>query len=221
MHSGLATVALMLTLLAADTAAAADNLEVGIEDERLMLTDARDAERTVGEWSRAGVEVVRVHAIWGRIAPAGRRAPARFTASDPEDPHYSWHALDHAVHLTWPRCSPASAAGLEGGAGRRRRIRTGSWSCKVDVRSAGLIPAPKSRSVNWPRSGAPGASLRSRSSGRWRVSRPPIAPGGRAPAETFVRRGPTRSRITRTVAGGRRTARHATRATHGSAISSG
>ena len=99
MHSGLATVALMLTLLAADTAAAADNVEVGIEDERLMLTDARDAERTVGEWSRAGVEVVRVHAIWGRIAPAGRRAPARFTASDPDDPHYAWHALDHAVHL--------------------------------------------------------------------------------------------------------------------------
>lgn len=46
-----------------------------------------------------GVDVVRVHAIWSRIAPAGRRAPAKFAARNPDDPHYAWSALDNAVRL--------------------------------------------------------------------------------------------------------------------------
>ena len=92
-------VAVTLTLLAADVSSAAPNVEVGVEDERLVLTDPRDAERAVGDWRRMGVDVVRVHAIWSRIAPAGRRAPAKFAARNPDDPHYAWSALDNAVRL--------------------------------------------------------------------------------------------------------------------------
>jgi hypothetical protein len=96
---GIWIVAVALTLIAADVSAAAHDVEVGVEDERLALTDPRDAERAVGEWRRAGVDVVRVHAIWGRIAPVGRRPPARFAARNPNDPHYAWAALDNAVRL--------------------------------------------------------------------------------------------------------------------------
>jgi hypothetical protein len=96
---GIWIVAVALTLFAPGIAVAAHDVEIGVEDERLALTDTGDAERAVGEWRRMGVEVVRVHAIWSRIAPAGRRAPAKFAARDPDDPHYAWAALDHAVRL--------------------------------------------------------------------------------------------------------------------------
>ena len=96
-HSTL--VLLALALVGPHAAAAATDVEVGIEDERLMLTDTGEAGLVVDEWRRLGVDVVRLHASWRRIAPAGRRPPPGFDARDPADPRYSWYMLDNAVRL--------------------------------------------------------------------------------------------------------------------------
>lgn len=97
---------LTLVLVFPNAAAAAADLEVGMEDERLMLTDTGEAGLVVRDWRRLGVDVVRLHASWRRIAPAGRRAPRGFDARNPADPYYSWYALDNAIRLI-------SAAGMK------------------------------------------------------------------------------------------------------------
>src|SRR5215210_2821336 len=89
----------LLALLRVDVAAGSADLEVGIEDERLMLSDVHDTASVVKAWATRGVEVVRLHASWRRIAPAGKRRPARFSARNPQDPHYAWFELDNAVRL--------------------------------------------------------------------------------------------------------------------------
>lgn len=82
-------------------ATAAPDSEVGIEDERLLLTDARRAPAAVRTWAAMGVDVVRIHARWWTIAPGEerRRRPRRFDPRDHEDRLYDWRALDRAVRL--------------------------------------------------------------------------------------------------------------------------
>ncbi|WP_028058245.1 hypothetical protein [Candidatus Solirubrobacter pratensis] len=101
--------ALVLLLVAALLGAAAAparaaGLEIGMEDERLLLGGGPDAVAAAADWKALGVDVVRIHAQWGSIAP--RRRPAGFDAADPGDPRYGWGALDRAVGI-------ARAAGLE------------------------------------------------------------------------------------------------------------
>ncbi len=88
---------LLALLLAAAAPARAAGLEVGMEDERLLLSGSPEAPAAVESWRALGVDIVRIHAQWGRIAP--RRRPAGFRASDPADPHYAWGTLDSAVRL--------------------------------------------------------------------------------------------------------------------------
>ena len=94
----------LLVLLAAllivpGSASAADGVEIGMEDERLLLSDPWAAPGVVAAWRELGVEVVRLHAGWARIAPAGRRRPRGFRAGDHRSRHYHWRALDNAVGL--------------------------------------------------------------------------------------------------------------------------
>jgi hypothetical protein len=80
---------------------AAPDLEIAIEDERLLLDQQGRAPAVVAEWASLGVQAVRVHARWGEIAP-GRDAKARpktFVASDPQDRRYDWDKLDRAIGL--------------------------------------------------------------------------------------------------------------------------
>ena len=81
-------------------------------------------------WAGLGVDVVRIHVLWSRIAPAARatRAPRGFHASDPDDPHYAWTATDAAVDrvrgagmrvmLTITGPGPLWTSGAPGGASR-------------------------------------------------------------------------------------------------------
>jgi hypothetical protein len=85
---------LALALLALAAPARAASLEVGLEDERLVLGGDASA---VAQWPALGVDVVRIHAQWGSIAPAVR--PAGFVASDPASRGYDWSTLDRAVAL--------------------------------------------------------------------------------------------------------------------------
>ena len=83
---------------AAAPAAAAPHM-VGIEDERLLLRSPDQAATAVAAWAEAGIDVVRIHARWSDIAPAGRRRPAGFRAADHTDRRYRWRELDHAIAL--------------------------------------------------------------------------------------------------------------------------
>ena len=95
----LAVVILLALLAAPASAPAAGGVEIGMEDERLLLSDPFKAPATVAAWSDLGVEVVRLHAAWVRIAPAGRRRPAGFRAGDHRSRRYRWGALDRAIGL--------------------------------------------------------------------------------------------------------------------------
>jgi hypothetical protein len=95
----LATAATALGGAAAPVRAA--GLEIGMEDERLLLSDPARAPQAVAAWRALGVDVVRIHAHWWEIAPAGSaaRKPAGFRASDPADRRYRWGRLDFAVAI--------------------------------------------------------------------------------------------------------------------------
>jgi cellulase (glycosyl hydrolase family 5) len=86
-------------LCAAATPARAANFELGMEDEGLLLSNPQLAPSAVIAWKDLGVDVVRIHARWWEIAPAdgSTKAPSGFNASNPNDAHYRWGALDAAV----------------------------------------------------------------------------------------------------------------------------
>ena len=90
---------LTAALLAPAGAAAAEGVEVGMEDERLLLSDPWAAPGVVAAWRELGVDVVRLHASWSRIAPAGRSRPRNFRAGDHRSRRYDWSALDSAIGL--------------------------------------------------------------------------------------------------------------------------
>jgi len=100
-----AALLLVLTLAAVcgsgAPAHAAPGMEVGMEDERLLLSEPWRAAEVVAEWQALGIETVRLHAGWYAISPAQRRLrrPARFDATNPFDPRYDWSTLDQAVNL--------------------------------------------------------------------------------------------------------------------------
>src|SRR3954447_25245115 len=92
---------LMAAVLAAAGAASADAAgpEVGVSDDRIMLVGGADADRVVAEWRADGVDVVRMFALWSRIAPRrdSVRPPAGFGAANPFAKGYTWGPLDEAV----------------------------------------------------------------------------------------------------------------------------
>ncbi|HEY3186373.1 MAG TPA: hypothetical protein VGJ70_02785 [Solirubrobacteraceae bacterium] len=93
---------LLAGALAAPTAAhASAALETGIADDRLLFGDPDAAAAAVGEWSAAGVDIVRIHARWSSIAPDRDAVvpPREFHPANPGDPRYDWAALDRAVRL--------------------------------------------------------------------------------------------------------------------------
>src|SRR4051812_9630257 len=86
--------ALLAMLLAAAPARAAGP-EGGGSHDRALLVGGADADRVVAEWSAMGVDVVRVFALWSRVAPAHR--PPGFDGADPDSPGYDWSRLDEAI----------------------------------------------------------------------------------------------------------------------------
>jgi hypothetical protein len=88
----------VLVLVAVATAAGpahAGSGEIGVADDRLLMTGGETAQRAVDEWAANGVDTVRIFALWRRHAPA--RKPRGFDPDDPGDPNYNWVALDDAV----------------------------------------------------------------------------------------------------------------------------
>ena len=94
-----ALIACAAALLAAAAPAAAAPHLVGIEDERILLHEPEQAPGVVADWVAAGIDVVRIHARWGDIAPGGRRRPSGFRAALHTDRRYHWRELDRAIGL--------------------------------------------------------------------------------------------------------------------------
>ena len=93
----LALAVLIATLLLAAGAGSAHAAgpEVGVADDRLLLEGGADPDRVVREWKANGVDVVRIFALWSRIAPS--RRPAGFDGADQHAPGYAWGRLDEAI----------------------------------------------------------------------------------------------------------------------------
>jgi hypothetical protein len=79
--------ALALALALAAPASAAPNLETGIEDEAILLTRPGEAPGAIARWKELGIESVRLHARWNRLAPRERGG------------RYDWAELDRAMDL--------------------------------------------------------------------------------------------------------------------------
>ena len=99
---GRAVLATAALLLMAAPAHAASNLEVGMEDERLLLSEPVHAETAIAGMAAAGVDVVRIHARWIDVSPGrdSRRRPRGFDLADHRSRRYDWQTLDRAVDLT-------------------------------------------------------------------------------------------------------------------------
>lgn len=97
--------ALALAALAlAPAAAQADrSLEVGLGDDRAL--SLQDAPQTADAWKAAGVQNVRVLAIWQRAAPrpTSTKPPEGFDGADPDAAGYDWGQLDRSVQLLTER----------------------------------------------------------------------------------------------------------------------
>src|SRR4051812_24208551 len=94
--------ALLLTAVlaaAGASSARAAGPEVGVADDRILLVGGADPDRVVADWKADGVDVVRIFALWSRIAPRrhSMHPPAHFDAADPFSKGYTWGRLDEAV----------------------------------------------------------------------------------------------------------------------------
>jgi hypothetical protein len=94
------TVAALAALCHATTAHAAGP-QLGIADDRVLLGGGAPAEQAVQQWTKLGIQQVRITAMWNRIAPSPRSKtrPKGFNAADPSSPGYNWGALDSAIAL--------------------------------------------------------------------------------------------------------------------------
>jgi hypothetical protein len=90
-----------LGVAGASVARAAADTQVGIADDALLFDHPDQAGVAVAVWRAFGIDVVRIRARWGAIAPAakGHRPPPGFRAGDPGDTRYDWGKLDTAVAL--------------------------------------------------------------------------------------------------------------------------
>ncbi len=99
---GVAAAAAAAAALVVAPAHAAENLRVGIADDRILLAHPErapgDRRALEGAW---GSRSVRIHRALGggRTGRLGGGRAARLRASDPDDPHYDWAFLDFAVDL--------------------------------------------------------------------------------------------------------------------------
>src|SRR4051794_41361281 len=75
-----------VVLAAGGAPARAAGFEVGMEDERLLLSGDIGGPFAVARWNQLGVDIVRVHAHWWEVAPSAKSTPQP-TGLSPSYPH--------------------------------------------------------------------------------------------------------------------------------------
>ena len=104
--------ALLLLALAALTGTAAPasarSLQVGVDDDGVLLGGGDTADDAVSAWQKLGVDTVRLQVSWSRVVPdpGSDTPPPGFVAADPDSPGYHWGIIDAAVDRL-------AAAGIE------------------------------------------------------------------------------------------------------------
>ncbi|CAA9520328.1 MAG: GH39 [uncultured Solirubrobacteraceae bacterium] len=93
--------AVLLALAVPAAATAAADSEVGIEDERLVLSEPNRTAATVAAWKAIGVDTVRIHAQWFRVSPGvtSKRRPPGFDPANHRSRGYDWAILDQGIGL--------------------------------------------------------------------------------------------------------------------------
>ena len=95
--------AVLLLALAALTGAAAPasarSLQVGVDDDGVLLGGGDAATDAVSEWQKLGVDTVRLQVSWSRVAPdpGSDAPPPGFVPGDPDSAGYHWGIIDAAV----------------------------------------------------------------------------------------------------------------------------
>ena len=74
-------VVVLVALAAPASASARSGVEIGMEDERLLLSEPGRAPAVVAAWRELGVDVVRLQAVWAKIAPSGAGGRAGFAVA--------------------------------------------------------------------------------------------------------------------------------------------
>ena len=94
---------MLLLALAALTGTAAPasarSLQVGIDDDGVLLSGGDAADDAVSAWQKLGVDTVRLQVSWARVVPdpSSDTPPPGFVAADPDSPGYHWGIIDAAV----------------------------------------------------------------------------------------------------------------------------
>jgi hypothetical protein len=83
----------VITAVAASAAQASDRQLLIVQDNSRVLGHP---DATADEFGSLGVDVVKVQLLWNDVAPAGRRKPAGFDASNPAS--YHWNTYPAAVN---------------------------------------------------------------------------------------------------------------------------
>jgi hypothetical protein len=99
-RSAIVCVVLLLVAMAvAPSPARARTLQVGVDDDGILLGGGADADDTVAEWQRLGVDTVRMQISWARVAPdpGSDTPPPDFQPANPDSPGYHWGVIDAAV----------------------------------------------------------------------------------------------------------------------------
>ena len=145
---GLGAAAAAAAAVAVAPAHAAENLRIGIADDRILLAHPERAPEIVARWKELGIEVVRVHARWVAVAPGDSAAvaPRGFAPSDPDDPQYDWAFLDYAVNLlTVAGIEPMLAVTGSGPLWSSRDPKRGNPRYKPDPRKFGAFATAVAR----------------------------------------------------------------------------
>ena len=102
----LAALAALAALALPAAAHASAATEVGMADDRVMLSGSdAEVERAADAFQALGIDVVRLFARWGSHSPEpeARTAPAGFDGTDPAAVGYRWAFLDRAVEAVRSR----------------------------------------------------------------------------------------------------------------------
>jgi hypothetical protein len=89
----------LAALVGAAAPASARSLQVGVDDDGVLLGGGEAAADAVAEWQKLGVDTVRLQVSGARVAPDPRSdtPPSGFVPADPDSPGYYWGAIDAAV----------------------------------------------------------------------------------------------------------------------------
>jgi hypothetical protein len=80
------TIAMLIAAAVAAPAADASTRQLTIMQDDVQVRFATD--RTLDEFERLGIDIVKVNLFWDEVAPKGRRKPRGFDGADPAD--YNW-----------------------------------------------------------------------------------------------------------------------------------